>query len=76
MRSGVCCIGMQMMLGWTWRSMLNGEEQYLTGMRIMMEDRMKIIGIPVDCIGFRKLEKYGFPYLPQPEIAVSYSYDQ
>ena len=67
---------MQMMLGWTWRSMLNGEEQYLTGMLNHdgrpNENYREYQWIASD---FRKLEKYGFPYLPQPEIAVSYSYD-
>ena len=63
---------MQMMLGWTWRSMLNGEEQYLTGMLNHdgrpNENYREYQWIASD---FRKLEKYGFPYLPQPEIAVS-----
>lgn len=67
---------MQMMLGWTWRSMLNGEEQYLTGMLNHdgrpNENYQEYQWIASD---FRKLEKYGFPYLPQPKIAVSYSYD-
>ena len=56
--------------------MLNGEEQYLTGMLNHdgrpNENYREYQWIASD---FRKLEKYGFPYLPQPEIAVSYSYD-
>ena len=65
----------QMILGWTWRSMLNGEEEFITGLlghdgyptpnfdeyRHMAED-------------FRKLESTGlFPYLPEPKIAIAFS---
>ena len=50
---------MQMMLGWTWRSMLNGEEQYLTGMLNHdgrpNENYREYQWIASD---FRKLEKY------------------
>lgn len=66
----------QMILGWTWRSMLAGEEQYLCG--ILGHD-----GIPT--VNYQeyqeiarymqKLQKYAFPYLPHPEIAVAWSYD-
>lgn len=64
---------MQMNLAWTWRSMLGGEEQYLFG--LLDHD-----GIPgrkyeeYKQIGndFRILEQYGFPYMPEPEIALAY----
>lgn len=66
----------QMILGWTWRSMLAGEEQYLCG--IIGHD-----GLPT--VNYReykeiaaymnKLQEYAFPYLPVPEIAVAYSFD-
>lgn len=66
----------QMILGWTWRSMLGGEEQYLYG--LLSHD-----GVPT--VNYReygqiaaymkKLEQYAFPYLPLPEVAVSYDYD-
>lgn len=66
----------QMILGWTWRSMLAGEEQYLCG--LLGHD-----GIPT--VNYReyqkiaqdmkKLQQYAFPYVPIPEIAVAYSYD-
>ena len=66
----------QMILGWTWRSMLAGEEQYLCG--ILGHD-----GLPT--VNYReykeiaaymnKLQEYAFPYLPVPEVAVSYSFD-
>ena len=66
----------QMILGWTWRSMLGGEEQFLEGM--LGHD-----GIPTEnyeeyrraAADMKKLEAYHFPYLPEPEIAVSYSFD-
>lgn len=66
----------QMILGWTWRSMLGGEEQYLCG--ILGHD-----GIPT--VNYReyreiadimhKLEPYAFPYLPTPDTAVAMSFD-
>lgn len=66
----------QMVLGWTFRSMLGGEEQYLFGM--LGHD-----GIPgsnyeeyKETAGdFKKLEQYAFPYLPEPEVAVAYCYE-
>lgn len=66
----------QMFLGWTFRSMLGGEEQYLFGM--LGHD-----GFPTPnyreyqwvAKDLKKLENYAFPYLPTPEIAVAFSYD-
>lgn len=67
---------MQMNLAWTWRSMLGGEEQYLFG----LIDHDGIPGRKYDeykqlAKDFRILEKYGFPYLPEPSIAVAYHSD-
>lgn len=66
----------QMVLGWTFRSMLGGEEQYLYGMLghdgvpgANYEEYRQVVR------DFKKLEKYAFPYLPEPEIGVAYSYD-
>lgn len=66
----------QLVLGWTWRSMLGGEEQYLFGMldhdgtpNINYAEYKQIAS------DLKKLEAYAFPYLPEPEIAVAYSYD-
>ena len=67
---------MQMMLGWTWRTMLGGEEQFYNG--LLGHD-----GIPNPVFyeyarlakDFRRLERYGFPYQPQPEIAVAFNQD-
>lgn len=66
----------QMILGWTWRSMLGGEEQYLYG--LMGHD-----GTPTPnyeeyrqiASELNKLQEYAFPYLPDPEIGVAYNYD-
>lgn len=67
---------LQMLLGWTWRTMLGGEEQFYNG--LLGHD-----GIPNPVYyeyahmakDFRKLEKYAFPYLPRPEIAVAFNQD-
>jgi beta-galactosidase len=61
---------------WTWRSMLGGEEQYLFGL------------LDHDGLPGRKLEEYrqfanemeklkhiGLPYLPDPDIALAYSFE-
>lgn len=66
----------QMILGWTWRSMLAGEEQYLCG--ILGHDGLPTVNyreykqIAAD---MKKLQEYGFPYLPVPDVAVAYSSD-
>ena len=67
---------LQMLLGWTWRTMLAGEEQFYNG--LLCHD-----GIPGPLYAeyahiardFRKLEKHGFPYVPEPEIAVAFNQD-
>lgn len=66
----------QMALGWLWRTMLAGEEQFIYGM--LGHD-----GIPTRnyeeykqaAADYKKLEQYAFPYVPKPEIAMSYSYE-
>ena len=66
----------QMILGWTWRSMLGGEEQYLVG--LLDHDGRPNVNYREDAEiarDIRKLEPYAFPYLPVPEIAVAYSFD-
>lgn len=66
----------QMFLGWTWRSMLGGEEQFYFGM-------LRHDGTPspnytefaqIASI-MKKLQEFSFPYLPVPEVAVAYSYE-
>lgn len=66
----------QMILGWTWRTMLAGEEQYLSG--ILGHDGLPTVNykeyrqIAAD---MNKLKDYAFPYVPVPDVAVAYSYD-
>lgn len=61
-------------MGWTWRSMLGGEEQYYHGMLghdgIPTPNYSAFVQVAAD---FKKLQKYGFPYLPTPEIAVAFN---
>jgi beta-galactosidase len=66
----------QMVLGWTFRSMLNGEEQFYHG--ILDHDGTPTRNYDVYkriASDFKELEKYGFPYLPKPETALAYSYE-
>ena len=66
----------QMILGWTWRSMLGGEEQFYTGM--LDHDGEPNVNFEIYrqvASEFKKLENYGFPYLPTPRIGVAHSYD-
>ena len=66
----------QMILGWTWRSMLGGEEQFLYG--LLSHD-----GVPTAnyreyqqiAADMKKLENYALPYLPSPDTAAAYDYD-
>lgn len=66
----------ELFLGWTWRSMYGGKEQYHHG--ILGHD-----GLPTPnyeemkqaAATMKKLEKYGFPYLPEPDTAVAYDHD-
>ena len=68
-------LGNQMVCGWTWQSMHGGEEQYLEGM-------VDWDGVPnrkyeeykVIAAEFRKIEGFGFPYRPQPEVALAFSF--
>jgi beta-galactosidase len=66
--------GNQMVCGWTWQSMLNGEEQYLEGMidwdgiPNRKYDEYKQIATE-----FKKIEKY-FPYKPQAKVGLAFSF--
>lgn len=66
----------QMVLGWTWRSMLGGEEQYMYGMLghdgIPTENYLEYKQTAAD---IKKLSQYAFPYLPKPRVAVAYNYE-
>ncbi len=67
--------GNQLVCGWTWQSMAAGEEQYLEGMtdwdgtpNRKYEEYRKIAA------EFKKIEKYGFPYHNQAEVALAFSF--
>lgn len=68
-------MGNQLVCGWTWQSMHAGEEQFLEGMLDWdgipnrKYDEYKTIAAE-----FRKIERYGFPYKPQPEVALAFSF--
>jgi beta-galactosidase len=67
--------GNQLVCGWTWQSMHAGEEQFLEGMLDWdgkpnrKYDEYKTIAAE-----FRKIERFGFPYKPQPEVALAFSF--
>lgn len=66
----------QMILGWTWRTMYGGEEQYYFGILDHDGETNRKYDEYKQVAGeFRILEKYGFPYLPVPEIGVAIRYD-
>ncbi|MNB94907.1 Beta-galactosidase BgaA [compost metagenome] len=68
-RSGAVC-------AWTWRSMLGGEEQYLFG--LLDHDGQpgrKLDEFREFAREMEQLTPIGLPYLPQPEIAMAYSFE-
>lgn len=66
----------QMILGWTWRTMYGGEEQYYFGILDHDGETNRKYDEYKQVAGeFRILEKYGFPYLPVPEIGVAVQYE-
>jgi beta-galactosidase len=67
--------GNQMVCGWTWQSMHAGEEQFLEGM-VDWDGRpnRKYDEYKTIAAEFRKIERYGFPYQPRPEVALAFSF--
>mgnify|MGYP002284048026 CR=1 FL=1 len=66
----------QMILGWTWRSMLAGEEQYLCG--LLGHDGLPTVNYKEykEIASYmKKLQEYAFPYLPVPDTAVALTFD-
>lgn len=66
----------QIILAWTWRSMLGGEEQYYFG--LLDHDgtcSRKYEEFAQIASDFKKLEAYSLPYLPKPAAAVAYCYE-
>ncbi|MGB8452355.1 MAG: beta-galactosidase [Anaerocolumna sp.] len=66
----------QMVLAWTWRTMLGGEEQFFFGLLdhdgTCSRKYKEFTSIASD---YQKLQEYGFPYLPNPEAAVAFCYE-
>ena len=64
----------ELFLGWTWRSMYGGEEQYHHG--ILGHDGLPTPNyeeIAQAAADMKRLSAYGFPYLPKPDTAVAFS---
>ena len=68
-------LGNQLVCGWTWQSMHAGEEQFLEGM-LDWDGRpnRKYDEYQTIAAEFRKIEKYGFPYRLQPQVALAFSF--
>ncbi len=67
--------GNQLVCGWTWQSMHAGEEQFLEGMLDWDgQPNRKFYEYKTIASEFRKIEQYGFPYKPQPEVALAFSF--
>ena len=66
--------GNQMVCGWTWQSMHNGEEQYLQGL-IDWDDvpNRKYYEYKKIATEFKKIEKY-LPYKLQAEVGLAFSF--
>lgn len=66
----------QMVLAWTWRTMLGGEEQFFFGLLdhdgTCSRKYDEFVQIASD---YKRLEAYGFPYLPKPEAAIAYCFE-
>ena len=68
-------LGNQLVCGWTWQSMHAGEEQFLEGMLDWDgQPNRKYDEYQTIAAEFRKIERYGFPYRPQPEVALAFSF--
>jgi beta-galactosidase len=68
-------LGSQLVCAWTWQSMHAGEEQFLEGM-LDWDGRpnRKYNEYKTIADEFRKIEPYGFPYRPQMEVALAFSF--
>jgi len=67
--------GNQLVCGWTWQSMHGGEEEFLEGMLDWDgQPNRKFYEYQTIASEFRKIERYGFPYQPRPEVALAFSF--
>lgn len=69
-------MGTQAILAWTFNSHLGGEEQALFGL-VDHDDTpsWKVDEFADIASEFKKLQKFGFPRYPHPEVAIAYSFD-
>jgi beta-galactosidase len=68
-------LGNQLICGWTWQSMHAGEEQFLEGMLDWDgQTNRKYNEYQTIAAEFRKIERYGFPYRSQAEVALAFSF--
>ena len=68
-------LGNQLICGWTWQSMHAGEEQFLEGLVDWDgQPNRKYEEYKTIAAEFRKIERYGFPYQPHPEVALAFSF--
>ncbi|HTY00527.1 MAG TPA: beta-galactosidase [Bacteroidota bacterium] len=68
-------LGNQLICGWTWQSMHAGEEQFLEGMTDWDgRPNRKYFEYKNIAAEFRKIEGYGFPYKPVPDVALAFSF--
>jgi beta-galactosidase len=68
-------LGNQLICGWTWQSMHAGEEEFLEGMLDWDgKPNRKFDEYKNIAAEFRKIERFGFPYKPKPEVALAFSF--
>jgi beta-galactosidase len=68
-------LGNQLACCWTWQSMHGGEEQFLQGLVDWDgQPNRKYYEYKTIAGEFRKIEQYGFPYQPRPEVAIAFSF--
>ena len=68
-------LGNQLACAWTWQTMAAGEEQYLQGLVDWDgQPNRKYDEYRRIAAEFRKIEPYGFPYQPHPEVALAFSF--
>jgi beta-galactosidase len=69
-------MGAQGLLAWTFNSHLGGEEQALFGL-VDHDDTpsWKVDEFARIALEFKELEKYGFPRVTHPEVAIAYSFN-
>lgn len=66
----------EVFLAWTWRTMYSGEEQFYYGLLghdgAASPNYEEFKRAAAD---LKKLERYSFPFMPKPEVALAFNYD-